>query len=297
MSKLEFKKVTYDDANAIKPYLGQIDTDCADYSMGIIMLWKDFLGLEFCIYEDTFFMKGTFNGCERFYIPCGKLSLEDSFSLIFDHCKQNGIEPQFVSVPKTKIDEISKFIDIEYSESRDYSDYVYKANDLAKLSGRTYHQKRNHIAKFKKNAPNYRVVEITDNTIELVKEFYLKFQSKYPAESKSEIIERTATQNAIDYYDKIGLFGIFLELDEKVIAFTFGEVKNDILFVHIEKADREISGSYPVINNEFVKFCVEKYGIKWVNREDDSGDEGLRKAKLSYKPDHLAVKGKMKFMM
>ena len=61
--------------------------------------------------------------------------------------------------------------------------------------------------------------------------------------------------------------------------------------MHVEKANREFEGSYAVINNEFVKYCKEKYNIRWVNREDDSGDLGLRQAKLSYKPDHLALKG------
>ncbi len=295
MDVLSFKRVEFSDIGIIRPYLMNEKNECADYTCGLIMMWKDALGLEFAVSGNTLFLKGTFHGAEKFYLPCGNQNFDDSLSILRQYCDQRGIELQLVSIPKEKAEEIAEKYNAEYHQSRDYSDYIYSAKNLAELSGRAYHQKRNHISKFKKENPDYKVIEISEENLFRVKEFFGEYISKYPATSKSEETERKCAKSAIDNYKAIGLFGIFIEIDGKVCAFTFGEVKNDILFVHIEKADREINGSYPAINNEFVKFCLDKYGIRWVNREDDSGDEGLRKAKLSYRPDHLAYKGVISF--
>lgn len=296
MSKLVFKKVELNDAETLRPYLLNENSQCTDFTCGLVMMWKEALNLEFAIYNETFYLKGNFGGEDKFYLPCGKENLKNSIENIKEFCIEKNIEMQLVSVPFERVSEIEKHYKIEYTESRDYSDYVYLSENLKKLSGRAFHQKRNHISSFKKKNPEYKFVLINNENIDRVKDFYISFCESFKAESKSEIIERKCSQFALDNMQKIGLVGAFIETNGKIIAFTLGEIKRDVLFVHVEKADRNVKGSYAVINNEFVNYCAQKYNIKWVNREDDSGDLGLRKAKLSYKPDHLAIKGRVKFM-
>ncbi len=293
MSKLIFKKVELSDIKTLCPYLECEKSHLADYTCGFIMMWKDVLNLEFAVFDETLFLKGTFREVERFYLPCGKLELDDALEVLKEYCNINGIEMEFVSIPKEKAEYFSEKYNMNYLESRDYSDYIYNANNLKTLEGKAYHQKRNHISRFKRENPEYKTQVVSKSNIDRVKEFYKSFLKKFPATSKSEIMERNCTAYVLENYDRIGLIGILLETGGKVIAFTLGEIKNKILFVHIEKADREINGSYPVVNNEFVKYCADNFFIEWVNREDDSGDEGLRKAKLSYHPSHLALKGRM----
>lgn len=293
MSKLNFKKVELHDIKMLCPYLKCEKSHLTDYTCGFIMMWKDVLNIEFAVFDETLFLKGTFRETERFYLPCGKLELDDAIEVIKEYCVDNKIEMEFVSVPREKIDFFAEKYNLHYLESRDYSDYVYLARNLKTLEGKAYHQKRNHISRFKRENPEYKVQVISEKNIHRVRDFYETFIKKFPASSNSEIIERNCTSYVLENYDKANLIGIFLEIDDKVIAFTLGEIKNNVLFVHIEKADREINGSYPMINNEFVKYCSENFAIEWVNREDDSGDEGLRKAKLSYHPSHLALKGRI----
>ena len=293
MSKLNFKKVELSDIKTLCPYLECEKSHLADYTCGFIMMWKDVLNLEFAVYDETLFLKGTFREIQRFYLPCGKLKLDESIEIIKEYCNIREIDVEFVSIPKEKAEQFLTKYNMDYLESRDYSDYVYSADNLRTLEGKAYHQKRNHISRFKRENPEYKIHIISESNIDRVKDFYKSFVEKFPAASKSEIMERECTSYVLENYDKIGLIGVFLETNGKVIAFTLGEIKNKILFVHIEKADREINGSYTVINNEFVKYCADNFVIEWVNREDDSGDEGLRKAKLSYHPSHLAFKGKM----
>jgi len=293
LSRLIFKKVELSDIKALCPYLECEKSHLADYTCGFIMMWKDTLNIEFSIYDETLFLKGTFRETQRFYLPCGKLELDESLELIKEYCYDKGIEMELVSIPKERAEAFSEKYNMNYFESRDYSDYVYNAHDLRTLDGKAYHQKRNHISRFKRENPNYEVKVISESNIDRVRNFYKIFLEKFPAASNSEIMERNCTAYVLDNYNKIDLIGIFIETDGKVVAFTLGEIKNKILFVHIEKADRYVNGSYPIVNNEFVKYCAENYIIDWVNREDDSGDEGLRKAKLSYHPSHLALKGRM----
>ena len=293
MSTLNFKEVRQDDAEIVKKYLSFEKNGCSDYTTGFVMMWKKPLNLCYAISNDMMIIKGSFHkGAERFYMPCGGGDFKAAVMDIFEYCEQKGIEPSFTSIAPLNFEKFSEFLEFDYTESRDYSDYVYRAEDLATLAGRKYHQKRNHISKFKKNY-SYSYTRIDEQNINKVISFFEEFSNSVETESFSEGIERERCWYLLENMKKFDLFGAFLEVDGKVVAFTLGEIKDDCLYVHVEKANRAFDGSYAVINNEFSKDCLENYGIQWINREDDSGDEGLRKAKMSYNPDHLALKGKL----
>ena len=293
MSTLEFKAIRNSDADLVKEYLSFEKSGCSDYTTGFVMMWKKPLNLCYAISNGMMIIKASFHrGIERFYMPCGSGDFKAAVMDIFDYCKEKGIEPSFTSIAPSNFEKFNEFLDFDYTESRDYSDYVYRAEDLATLSGRKYHQKRNHISKFKKSY-QYSYNEISEQNIDKVISFFEEFSKAVETQSISEQIERERCWYLLENMEKFGLFGAFLEVDGKVMAFTLGEIKDNCLYVHVEKANRSYDGSYAVINNEFVKDSLAKFDIKWVNREDDSGDEGLRKAKLSYNPDHLALKGKL----
>lgn len=297
MSTLEFNEISIDNVDLIREYLSYDDCGCSDYTVGFVMMWKKTLNLTYALSNGMLIIKGSFfSGRERFYMPCGNGDFEKAIDAIKGYCEQHNIPVEFVSIAPSHFDRLKGCIKFEYAESRDYFDYVYSAEDLALLKGRKYHQKRNHISKFKKSY-SYSYNLITPENLQRVKDFYDEFIKNNPAESASEKIERESAYYALDNIEKLGMIGAFLEVDEKVVAFTIGEVKGDCLYVHVEKADREFDGSYTTINNEFVIDCVDKFAIKWVNREDDSGDEGLRKAKLSYNPDHFAEKGRVSLIV
>lgn len=298
MSNLNFKEISFEDIGVIKKYLAFDDSRCTDYTFGFLTMWGKVLDLTFAVYNETLFVKGIFRGGkELFYMPCGKMSLKDSVTAVVEYCGEKGISPEFVSIPLEKLQNFKEYFNVEYVQSRDYSDYVYSAEKLAYLKGRKYHQKRNHVSGFKNRYPDYEFEIINDDNVDLVKDFYKEFVYSSEAESESAAIERNCSEYALNNIKNMDLIGAFLKIDGKAIAFTLGEVKNDVLYVHVEKANRDFKGSYPTINNEFVKYCLEKYEIIWVNREDDSGDMGLRKAKLSYYPEQLALKGKVKIIL
>ncbi|MDE7099236.1 MAG: phosphatidylglycerol lysyltransferase domain-containing protein, partial [Ruminococcus sp.] len=170
---------------------------------------------------------------------------------------------------------------------RDSSDYIYNRRDLAELSGKRYHQKRNHLAKFKKL--DYQFSNIQEKDFDECIYFLTENYNNKADTEYSAIAEQYAINTYFSYFHELGLVGGIIRIGGKISAVTIGEPLNSNTFcVHIEKADRSHNGIYAGINNCFVCSCMGDF--EFVNREEDLGIEGLRKAKLSYYPAFILNK-------
>ncbi len=170
---------------------------------------------------------------------------------------------------------------------------MYEADKLISLAGKKLHGKRNHINRFKEANPDWLYEPITTENVEDCFQMALKWreemQCEYDVEKRDEMC---VTLNALRLMEELELQGGLLRSEPggEVIAFTIGEPLNpDTFVVHIEKAFAEIQGAYPMINQQFAEHAAAEY--RYVNREEDTGAEGLRKAKLSYRPVFLVEKG------
>jgi hypothetical protein len=172
---------------------------------------------------------------------------------------------------------------------RNHSDYIYLREDLATLKGKKYQPKRNHINKFKKEY-TYQYASIASGNIQdclLLEAEWQKANDQKQGEDASD--ENQAVQYALDHFEELGLTGGILYANGKVAAFTYGmPINQDTFGVHVEKADVTVNGAYPMINYEFANRIPEQY--IYINREEDLGIEGLRKAKCSYYPKILLDK-------
>lgn len=174
---------------------------------------------------------------------------------------------------------------------RDLADYVYESERLLTLSGKKLHAKRNHINKFKETYPDWQYESITEeNTGECLEMAQAWRVLNGCDEDENKHAEFCVTLNALRLRRELGLKGGLLRADGRVVAFTLGEaVGDDTFVVHIEKAYADVQGAYPMINQQFV--AHEGAAYRYINREEDTGAEGLRKAKLSYYPDRMLEKG------
>ena len=179
--------------------------------------------------------------------------------------------------------------EIEYN--RDYADYVYETEKLASLAGKKLHGKRNHINKFKTLYPDWTYESLSENNVEECFQMALKWRNQNGCDDDPEKnAEICVTLNSLRLYKELGLKGGVLKAEGQIAAFTLGEpLSEDTFVVHIEKAFPDIEGAYPMINQQFVQHECMDY--QYVNREEDTGAEGLRKAKLSYRPVFLVEKG------
>ena len=174
-----------------------------------------------------------------------------------------------------------------FTETRSSFDYVYRVDDLARLPGKKYHAKRNHISYFEKNF-DWQYEEITKENlsecIEMSRKWYAMNADKEDIQAEAEVLNM-----AFDNYEVFNYVGGLIRVDGNIVAFTMGEKLNDSMFdTHFEKAFADIRGAYPMINREFARKTINAF--EFVNREDDVGSEGLRKAKLSYHPAFLVEK-------
>lgn len=173
--------------------------------------------------------------------------------------------------------------------NRDSFDYVYLREKLATLAGKKLHGKRNHIARFM-DGDDWSYEPLNEGNLEECREMtysWMKMRSeKWNEEMEEEVM---VLHEAFDHKEELGLIGGVLRKQREIVAFSIGEPLNEDTFVvHFEKAYPEMQGAYPMINQQFVINVCENY--TYVNREEDTGDVGLRRAKLSYYPEFLVNK-------
>lgn len=181
-----------------------------------------------------------------------------------------------------------------YHIDRDGFDYIYDINDLADLSGRKFQKKRNHANRFWQSHPDYRLEPLTRENLPVAAAFIDKwYDQRLQTDPQGDFqMEQSAIAKALRHYDDLELEGLLLTDGTTPLAVTMGSKLNaDTFDIHFEKALSIADGAYAAINQGFARHLRSKFPqIRWLNREDDLGLEGLRKAKLSYRPDHMVEK-------
>jgi hypothetical protein len=228
---------------------------------------------------------------QYFNFPLGYGEAKPVIDQLIRYTKEKGIPFKMINITdemKILLEEYypNQFV---FSLSRDYSDYLYSVRDLIFLQGKKYQPKRNHINKFK-SLYNYQYAPMREDDIPECLKMHQQWTILHCKKNNSSLeLEACATRKALQLFNKLDLEGGVLRVDGKVIAFTLGQPINDTTFdVCIEKALPDYEGAYPMINRQFLKHQLS--GYTYVNREEDMGEEGLRKAKLSYQPFKLISK-------
>ena len=174
---------------------------------------------------------------------------------------------------------------------RDGHEYVYAIEDLAELKGKKYQPKRNHINRFLAQYPDARVLPLSEETLPDARALADRwYQRRSPEEDAG--MELVALNRAFAHWNELGMEGLVLYVDSQPVAMTMGSrLDGETFDVHFEKADTDHPGAYAVINRAFARHIREMHpDVRFLNREEDMGIEGLRKAKLSYYPHHMLEK-------
>lgn len=289
---LSFKPVTLSTIDVLRSFVGRSGSRANDFSLGGILMWTDYFHYEYCVYDDTLFIKGVSEvnpELPAFSLPIGKLGLREAVGLIMDYCRREGIMPRLSAVPADRLDELLSVMPGRAVELTDWADYIYDAEALASLSGKKLSKKRNHVNRFEADNPGYRFESLTADNVAEVRSAYLDWIGRDVSaglEAASAIEESAQTLSVMDNRDVYGFDGALLRDGAgRIVAFTLGEVIGDTLFTHIEKMDHSVAGAGETVNKLFAGMMTERYPVlRYINREEDAGDEGLRQAKLSYHP-------------
>lgn len=287
---LSFKKITLDDKEILNKYFTYHKEHSCDFTVGVVLMWRDFYSIEYAIDENTLFMKyNSQQGDLGFPFPQGENPIS-GLDKIHNYFIDTNLKPTFCFVTKDDLSIVNNHFDkIESTAQRMWADYLYDAQSIVDLSGKKFSTQRNHINKFKRLYLDYRFEVIDKDNIQEADEFFDAVTKGFNKTSPYAIEDQKKVKDVLQDCDSYGMFGGMLKVDNKVIGMSFGEIVNDTLFVHIERADITYHGAYQMLVNMFAKTFVTK-NVKYINREDDSGDEGLRRSKLSYNPIRLIEK-------
>lgn len=217
--------------------------------------------------------------------------IEKCVGLLENYTKDRGIPLCFLAEQSQRLSDFEAIFSDRYniSPAREDFEYIYLADSLKTLSGKTFHSKRNHISAFsKKHSWAYEPLS-AHNLAEVFEMADLWAQTRADHEKDSLLSENSAMKKLLPFMEDLEISGGVLRVEEKVVAFCFGCPINERVFdVQVEKALPEYREAYTVINQEFALHLPDNF--IYINREDDMGIEGLRKAKLSYKPKILLPK-------
>lgn len=296
MEEVSFKRPELTDRALIQSYFEKAPSRSCERTFVNVYLWSRHYKVTFAVIEDALVFK---NGETEpaFSYPAGEeQNVKQSIEFLMEYTKERNLPFKLYNVTEKNFEQLNSWypdkFEIEYV--RDIADYVYETEKLATLAGKKLHGKRNHINKFIKTNPDWSYEPLSDENMEECFQMALKWRTQNGCEDDVEKnAEMCVALNALRLYKELEQVGGVLRVAGEVVAFTIGEpLCKDTFVVHIEKAFAEVDGAYPMINQQFVQHeCTD---FLYVNREDDAGSEGLRKAKLSYRPAFMEEKGIVK---
>ncbi len=236
-----------------------------------------------------------FNRKTVYPYPLGA-DVKPTLDAIICDARKRGIPCRLTGLTQGESQQLEQWYPGEFDirPDRDSFDYIYSVEDLAELKGKKLQRKRNHCNRFKLLHPGCTATPITAENapavLEMVELWYEQRKAADP--TTSFYLEQAALGKALRYRAELGMDGLILQEKGRIIAMTLGSrLSEDTVDVHFEKALEGYDGAYAFINREFARHIREKYpSVLWLNREDDLGLEGLRKAKLSYCPARLIEK-------
>ena len=287
----DFKPIDIEDRDFIHEILWRYQPQTSELTFTNLFIWRSHYGIQWSVYQDWLIILSTTNNGFFAFPPIGPPLRLDAVRLLLQWLKKERKEnePRIERADKILISEIQGATDLLIEPTREHFDYVYRSEDLIQLAGRKYHSKRNHIYQFQRK---YSFTYSPLNQ-ELVKSCLALAESWCEWHRCEEDLnlsdEWEAARQALNHFEDLKIEGGVIQIENKVEAFALGELLNQQTgVVHIEKANPEIPGLYALINQQF---CERLWrSVPYVNREQDLGEPGLRKAKESYYPHHLEEK-------
>lgn len=281
----DFREIKLSDKPWIDELLSKSDFMGCEYSFANNVAWRRLSDSVISRYKNFYLISTQDKNSVYLTYPAGDGDILELISEFNKYCESLGKRFILTSVTTQNLELLKEKIgdSIEDIKSNpDFYDYIYNADDLINLKGKKYHSKRNHISNFKKLPWEYKElsVDLFDDCIRFVTEAYNK---KSGADDFSAVVEQFAINTFFNNYEYFNLVGGVLFQNDRIVGVTIGEKLNsNTLVVHIEKALSDVNGAYPTLCNEFAK--ANAIDLKYINREEDLGIEGLRKSKRSYHP-------------
>jgi hypothetical protein len=286
-----FKPLEIGDREFIHPRLWAYQPTTSELTFTNLFIWRGHYRLSWCLAEDCLVFLSDSSSGPWFFPPISPSPRVDLCRRLLAWLKETrgSSDPHFARADRRLREELfpdGSFVD---TADRDHFDYVYQTSTLIQLAGRDYQQKRNHLNSFQRSH-RHTSEPLTPGHLAACLDLAQKWCEIRRCEEDLNLMEEwEAVQEALVHFQDLDLTGCAVFVEDRLEAFTVGEKLNaDTAVIHVEKANPEIRGLYAAINQSYLEQAWQD--IPWVNREQDLGEPGLRKAKLSYHPHHLEEK-------
>ena len=288
----EFKPLTIEDRDEVHRRLWAYQPETSELTFVNLFIWREYYNFKWSVYDDWLFVIGDREVDPLALPPVGPASRAQATRALLEWLRDNrGVDDPLVArADRRLVDELSGSGVFVIEPTRDHFDYVYGSENLGTLAGRKYSKKRNHINQFLRSY-TFEYAPLTEalvpNCLALAEVWC---EQRLCEDDISLLHEFRGIRDALDHFSALHIEGGAIVLDGKVQAFSLGELLNEkVAVVHIEKANPEFKGVYPMITQQF---SAQRWqgNVDYINREQDLGDPGLRHAKESYYPDYLVEK-------
>ena len=289
MKILIFKEVKLSDKELFDSYLSQPERRGSECAFSNLFVWRDCYHIYWSIFRDFLLVRVKRNDVDFFLQPFG--GRDEDLPLVLEELK--AYEGHSFEMHGIYEDSKARFERImpklQFTEDRDNWDYVYLREKLATMSGRKLHGQKNHYNAFCKAYPQHVYEEISESNLHECMSFASAWCDWRALEDSSVGEERLAIHQALENFVALQLRGGLIRIDGRVQAFSFGsKINDDTAVLHVEKANPGIRGLYTAICKEFAQ---NAWGdVKYLNREEDMGHEGLRTAKQALHPEFMVQK-------
>lgn len=285
---LLFNPISIESAKELLTFVEHIPARSCDYTPGNLIMWAQYMRYRYTIVDNTLFISGTSQADmqeKAFLMPVGNMPLKESIDILKQFCAEIGRDLRLTAVPEPFIEELKEILPNHRVETLDgWADYIYSATSMVTMQGRSLNKRRNRLNKFLAEFPNHQYSRCkADDISEIIS--FLQNANDCHDQAVMRCYEQgqciSTVKNLVHYPQEAGI----IRIDNKIVAFTLGEVFGDTMYVHIEKALREYPGLGEAITKYFATdICAEYPQITFINREEDLGDPGLRQAKRAYDP-------------
>lgn len=288
---IQFKPITVEDKDIITSFILPSERRDSNLSIGNLCSWQFLTLSSYALVDDLLVLRQQIGDRIVYSVPVEGERLPQVLRQLEKLAEKNG-EAFYIYGVMPELKEMLEHFSpggFEYLLSEEHFDYVYRRRDLAELKGKDYQPKRNHVNKFRKSY-NYEYTQLTDSIVPHCQEMYNLWCEEHNCdEDESLDYEREAVNFALKHFRALDLQGGAIWVEGEIVAFTYGSaINHDTFDVLVEKADTNYNGAYNIINQEFALHLPERF--VYLNREEDLGLEGLRKAKQSYRPEFLVEK-------
>lgn len=298
---IEFHNIRLEDKTWMKPLIKDANMAGCHQNFGNIFAWSKINNKDIARVNDYLVVKTNINsGKPAYFYPAGVGDIKPVIAAMKQDAAGHGHAFRLDGLSPENMKELDCLYPerFTYKRIRDSFDYVYLIEKMASLAGKKLSAKRNHINKFVRNN-QWSFEEITPDNIDECWEMNKQWSIENGADENDSLAEEAcAVKRLLKNFFELELEGGFIRANNRIVAYTIGETLNsDTYVIHVEKAFAEIQGAYPIINQEFMKVINKRYpNLIYVNREEDIGDEGLRKAKKSYYPEKMEEKYSGKYI-